>query len=445
MTTPHVAIAGGGLAGLAAALRLSDAGVRVTLLESRRRLGGRAASFADAQSGEELDNCQHVTMGCCSRYIALLERLGASSMLAWHDRQCWITPDGKRSTIAPSAWAASLLGASRAHAPSFLRASFLTAKEKLAIARALQSMRSLDRSSLAPQTFSRWLRDHHQPQGAIDKFWRTVVVSACNLEPDALAASAAIHVFQGSLLSGPNASRIGVPVAPLSRLYEALPAALSRSAGVVHLGATVEHLNPTCVNTTTQPPLACDAAICALPFEKALRVIPPALQSADPRFAAMQTFSHSPILGVHLWFDRPVLDVPHAVLVNTPTQWLFRKDDPGTRIHAVISAADDWINLSDDAIAQRVLADIHACLPHTKGLAPTRVRPVRERFATFACTPAFLASRPANTGPSRVILAGDYTDTGWPATMEGAVISGELAADAALASLRVPSQNPNAL
>jgi len=146
----------------------------------------------------------------------------------------------------------------------------------------------------------------------------------------------------------------------------------------------------------------------------------------------MRALTHSPILGVHLEFDRPILRTPHAVLVGKGTHWLFRKDDDGTRIHAVISAAGEWLAMDEHEITQRVRTDIEACVPAARGATILSARPVKEKLATYAPTPEGEANRPTTLGECGLILAGDYVRNGWPATMEGAVRSGSLAAEAVL-------------
>lgn len=445
----RVVVVGAGLAGLACALRLIELGrhrgrrLRITVLEARRRLGGRATSFVDQQSGDEIDNCQHVTMGCCSAYLDLLRELDALRHIEWFDEQYWILAEGsgssrrvRRSIIRPGAVLGSGPGLI-SHATSFVRASFLSLASKLAIGQAALAISTCDRTGERDRTFSEWLAAHSQPHEAVERFWRPIVVSACNLEPERVCAATALHVFQDGVFGGANASRIGIPRVPLARLYEHAEAILASHGGQLLLGESAEEITPhrvvTRVGGGTRVHDA-DAVVCALPFEKACRVIAP--RGADLRITAMESFGHSPILGVHLRFDRPVLDVPHAVLVERGTQWLFRKDREGRQIHAVISAADAWMDLNEDQIAAKVCSDLRACFPASIDARVGHVRAVKERFATFAATPLFERSRPGPLaedihGP-QVILAGDYTSTDWPATMEGATRSGRSAAEAAV-------------
>lgn len=436
-STPRtVLIVGAGIAGIAAALRLAEEGVRVTLLETRRKLGGRATSFQDVRSGETLDNCQHVALACCVNYLDFLARLGVADKLHWTDATNWVEAGGRTSTIQPGYLPppAHLSG-------SFAGAKFLSLADKAAIARAMLAILRADRSQFADRTFADFLTSTRQPASAIAKFWTPIVVSACNLPCDRVAASCALHVFQDGFLATKRASRMAVAAVPLVDLYDPAEDAIRRSGGELRLGVSIDRLDAHTVTTSGGETLTTDAVICAVPPERAAKIIDPAIRghAADPRFAALDRFTHSPILGVHLTFDRSITNLPHAVLVDRPTQWIFNKSiavgespEAPQRLHAVISAADDWLDLTEDQISARVLADIHACFPASRSAKLLSARPVKEKRATFAATPDIEPIRPANAGPSGLYLAGDYTDTGWPATMEGATRSGYLAAAAIL-------------
>ncbi|HEX8878203.1 MAG TPA: hydroxysqualene dehydroxylase HpnE [Phycisphaerales bacterium] len=429
----HVLVLGGGIAGIAAALSLSQRGVRVTLVESRDRLGGRASSFFDVKTGLWLDNCQHVTLGCCSNYIRLCRMLGVHHLIRWDDEQYWVEAGGRTSVLKPS-W----LPAPAHGLPSFALAKFLTLAEKARIGAALAQMRFLDRSRYTDRTFTSLLDELDQEPSECRKFWDPIIISACNLLPDHACAAAALQVFQDGFLKGAEAIRIGIMTVPLGEVYRPATAAIEAGGGRVILGEYVARFDAHRVELANGQTLRADAVICALPFEKARDVVDPAVSAGDERFAPLADMRHSPILGVHLFFDRPVLPLPHAVLVERDTQWLFRKDVDGRVVHAVISAADAWLDLDTEAIAKRVVGDLNACFPGAVGADLTLARPVKERRATFAYTPGFDAIRPGVSaadggGP---FLAGDYTQTGWPATMEGAAISGFAAAEAVQCSRR---------
>lgn len=441
MTAWDAAVVGGGLAGIAAAVALADQGARVILVEQTRRLGGRASSFTDPSTGEELDNCQHVVMGCCTNYQSLTARLGVADCFQWHDDQFWVSAGGRVDRIAPGP-----LPAPAHHAAAFLRASFLVPGDKLAIAHAMSRLARVDPRDWASRSFEAWLRAHWQTPSAVSRFWRPVVVSACNAEPEHCAADLAMKVFREGLMASPRASAIGVPTVPLRTLYDAVPALLEAAGGEARFGALATRVTGDTVEFRDAPPVRAGRVILALPFERVLSVLDPACH--DERTGGLAQTGHSPILGVHLRTDRPVLPFPHAVLVDRPTQWLFRKDDAGRSVHAVVSAADDWMGLTDEAITDRVATDLRACFPDAGDFRVEWSRAVRSRRATFLPAPGIAALRPSvqPADPRNPILAGDYTDTGWPATMEGAVRSGRAAASVVLgvdpATMLTPDLRP---
>lgn len=420
-------VAGGGIAGIAAALRLAEAGVAVTLLETRKKLGGRATSFVDVRTGAVLDNCQHVVLGCCTNYLDLLARLGVLDQITWTDAQWWVEPGGRTSVIRPGP-----LPAPGHFSFSMLGVRFLDWREVSSLARAMLAVLRVDRTRWRDRTFAEFLAQHGQTERVIRRFWTPVIVSACNLGPERVAASSALHVFQEGFLAHRDAASIGVSRVPLVQLYDRAEQAIVAAGGRIELGCSVERVEPGAVITADGERHPADRVICALPVERAVDALPP----TDPRVAMMQRFTHSPILGVHLVFDRPVLTTPHAVLVDAGVQWLFRKDEAGRAVHAVISGAEEWMPLTESQIGERVVADIRRAFPHAADAVAISVRPVKEKRATFAPTPEVEASRPPAVIPGQpegVILAGDYTATGWPATMEGAARSGYTAAAAALA------------
>ena len=444
---PDVLIVGGGIAGMACALRLSQAGAKVTLLETRKKLGGRATSFKDVRSDRWLDNCQHVVLGCCTNYLDLLERLGAREKIIWHTSQFWLESGGRMSVVERGP-----LPVPAHFSASFLRAAFLSPGEKFQIARACSRIMRVDRRDHAAQTFAEFLKDTGQTPRVIERFWAPVVVSACNLDCARVSASSALHVFQEGFLAARSAADIGVPGVPLLDLYERAESIIAAAGGRVVLGAGVETLDETSATTTDGERFHAGAVVCAVPVERVRRIVSPDVQARDDRFARLDAFTHSPILGVHLTFDRPVLPdlpgrtgqpIPHAVLVERSTQWIFRKDDPGCYVHAVISAADDWVDLTEAQIGDRVLTDLRACSPRAQDATLVGVRAVKEKLATFAPVPGLEDSRPEPAGPSRLVLAGDYTNTGWPATMEGATRSGYAAAAAVLGTAPEQSLVPS--
>lgn len=429
-----VIVVGGGIAGIAAAVALANAGRRVVLVEARRRLGGRAGSFVDVQRGEVLDNCQHVTLGCCTQYLELCRLLGVEEAFAWEDRQWWVEVGGRSTMLEPG-----LLPAPLHYAGSFLGASFLSLEDKLAIGKAFVHLALVDGAAMRSVTFGDYLRTLEQPPTTLARFWNPVVVSACNLSPQRVSAALAIKVFQDGFLVSRRAGRIGLPTVALSSLYDATGGLLAASGGEIMFGAAAERVMPTSVDLADGRRLRARQVICALPLEKAGGVVVDGEGREDDRLGPlMRELTFSPIVGVHLAFDRCVLTTPHAVLVDVMTQWLFRKSADGRRIHAVISAGDELVEQDQETILRKVVSDIRACFPGAERATLEWGRAVKERRATFAGTPGFEEARaglPA-LARGRVLLAGDYTNTGWPATMEGAARSGFDAAAAALAGGR---------
>jgi len=441
----HVAIAGGGLAGIAAAIRLADAGVRVTLIESRQKLGGRATSHTDPATGQLIDNCQHVAMGCCERYIALMDRLGVLDEFEWSEAQHWVESGGRVSVIGPGGLPEPL------HlAVSFARAAFLSWSSKLAIARGVVGLKLLNPNDWTGRTFAEWLSSIDQPDEAVARFWEPVVVSACNLSVRHVAAPVAMKVFREGLLAGRKGARIGVPRVPLKTLYDGVERILHESGGRLRLRESVERVRAGAIDTD-RARIEADAVICALPIERAWRV----LDQRDARVPAMKAARYSPIIGIKMWLRAPVFHWPHAVLVGRSVQWLFPVRDGeaegGTApdgveaiqdwrsgagrwpVHAVISAAAETVDRSAECIIEDATVDLASCFPEFRRADVLSATVIKEKRATFAATPAFEAFRSGLTVGCRsnpgVWLAGDFTDTGWPATMEGAVRSGELAAD----------------
>ena len=439
MIRPDAIIIGAGISGMACALALAHHGIRPLVLETRKKLGGRATSFTDVRSGEVLDNCQHVALGCCTNYLAFLRALGTEDQISWHDDQYWFEPGGRQSNIT-CAGLGRYMPPPGHYSLSLLAAKFLTTAEKIILSKGVLDVLAADRSQFRDRTFTAFLQSSDQTPRLISRFWEPVVVSACNLSCDKVAASSALHVFQEGFLAHRQSARIGIPCVPLLELYTNFESSLNAVGGQLALGTSVSSITPTTVTLSrTGETLRADHVICATPFEAALQLADPATKLIDPRFAAMARFTHSPIFGVHLTFDRPVLRTPHAVLVDQATQWLFAKpvqngdNNEHQTISAVISAADAWLDHSEHQIAEHVVADIVCCMPWAASAQLISARAVKEKRATFAPNVSTENSRPAATlGPGSLILAGDYTDTGWPSTMEGAVRSGLIAAAAVL-------------
>jgi squalene-associated FAD-dependent desaturase len=445
-----VVIVGGGLAGIAAAIRLADAECEPILIESKKRLGGRATSLVDPRSGLIIDNCQHVLMGCCTNLIDLYDRLDVLDRIQWHDRLFW-TRNGIDVDVMTGGWLPAPLHMAR----SFNRMRLFSRADKRRVARAMWRiirMGTRGRFAWHERTFLEFLACCHQPQALVRSFWNTIVVSACNLPVDRVGASLALQVFQDGFLASKWSVTMGLPAVPLGELYDAAIDAIERAGGRVLLGVSAKAISfdgSRVTGVVTDEGFVEGAAVVsAAPFDRLDKLVSDTVKLADRRLQQLDRFEVSPILGVHLWFDQVIMppELPHLVCVDPPVgvQWLFNKsfNEHGRQhIHAVISAADEWMALDEKEIVRRVMVDVHHCLPRSKGLRPVEARSIKEKRATFAAVPGVDAWRPSvapgavgsgfgGGGIENLFLAGDWTDTGWPATMEGAVRSGYSAAQA---------------
>ena len=443
-TSPTVAVAGGGLAGLAAACALSNAGWRVTLFEKRPFLGGRASSWEHPGTGEVVDNCQHVLFRVCTNLVEFYERIGVANQIRWIDRMNFIEPGGRISVMR-----SSFLPAPLHTAPSFLNFSFLSSADKLSIARALIPL-TLTKQPDDGTSFKEWLNRHRQTQGAVQRFWHPILVSALSEELDRISVSAAAQVVRESMKS-PEARQMGVPTLPLTDLYNAAGEYIRERCGVLHFRCPVEGFSaePAQIRIRTRereesgsPEQAFDYLIVALPFDALDSVLPESSESIPIREKISQ-FENSPITGIHLWFDRQVSDLDHAVLLDRTIQWMFHKSrlqpmraknqngSEGSYIELVVSSSKTLINKSRTEIVDLAVAEVREFFPSARQANLVKSTVIKEVNATYSPRPGIDPYRPFPQTPwPRVFLAGDWTATGWPATMEGAVRSGYLAAEA---------------
>ena len=423
-----VLIAGGGLAGLSAAAALGGAGFDVDLFEARPFLGGRATSYplpgSDENSPETIDNCQHLLLRCCVNLLDFYQRVGVRDLIRFHKEVYFLEPGGRLSVLRRGR-----LPAPFHFAGSFLRMRCLNRADKFGIARALLAIRwertrrtDLDRISMLD-----WLLQKRQTPRAIDRFWRQVLVSAVNEDLDRMAAVHGFQVFWLGFLARADSYEMGIPAVPLGQLYGA--GAWQRLPNVrFHLRSPVERIDGSGFTVAGQLHTA-DHYICALPFERLEAVGLPA-----------PALDHSPITGVHLWFDREVTTLPHATLLGRTMQWMFNKDR-GRYLQLVVSASRDLTDVPRSEIVDMAIGDLRLYFPRVQEANLVKAHVVKEQRATFSAAPGTEALRPtAQSGPPNVFLAGDWTRTGWPATMEGAVRSGYLAAEAVAQSAGSPAR-----
>ena len=442
---PRVVIVGGGLAGLATAVSLVGLDLDITLIESRPRLGGRASSFPDPSTGELVDNCQHVSMTCCTNLTDFCRRVGTANLFRRDPVLRFLSPEGKLSEMKPSP-----LPAPFHLAGSFLGANYLTLFERLRVAFGLACLRFATKPTLEP--FAQWLKRHGQTDRTIERYWGPVLISALNERLENLDISHARKVFFDGFLRNRYGYQMELPLVPLGELYGSRLETWLQSRGVklrmttgaksVELGADGTVTGLTLRNGER---LDAEFVVLAVPFDRVASMLPEGAIAQLPSLEHLDEFRSSPITGVHLWFDRDICPWPHVVTVGRLVQWVFNHTElqgrratgeTGQYLQIVISASYDLLSKDNASIKDAVLKDLAEIWPAVNEANLVHWRVVTEHGATFAVRPGIDAIRPPQRTPiDGLILAGDWTDTGWPATMEGAVRSGYKAAEAILADV----------
>jgi zeta-carotene desaturase len=453
-----VIVIGGGLAGLAASVALAEAGWRVRLFEQRPFLGGRAASYV-LPDGEHVDNCQHVTFGCCTNLEDFYRRVGSADKIKFFDRLLLLDPQGRRGEMH-----AGILPAPFHMTGSFLTFSPLGLKDKLAIARAFYSIlqsggHPRDVDEPGGISMLEWLRRRKQTPAAISRFWRVVLVSALSEELDRIDARYGIDVFWKAVLSNKTGYRMGVPAVALGDLYEGCRAAIVQKGGEVVFrsplrGLRIENGKLTAVLFDGEREESANAYVLALPHLTLSELLPESVKRTDTALGNLDKIIDAPITGVHLWFDRQVMTEPFITLLDTTTQWIFNKTalyagangagpapDKGQYLQLVISASYDLLQKPRQEIIDLCLKEVRHALPAAREANLLKATVIKEATATFSPQPGVDRWRPIQeTSIGGLFLAGDWTATGWPATMEGAVRSGYLAAEAVLRLAGTPQQ-----
>jgi squalene-associated FAD-dependent desaturase len=426
------------LAGLAAAAGLAQQGCRVTILESRGRAGGRASSFTDSATRRLVDTCQHVSMGCCTNLAHFCALVGIDHFIQAQPELVFLTPDRRRSRFRADPLPAPLhLGR------SFLGLHYLGLREKLGIARCLLRLRALPGD--AEGSFLDWLTRNGQTTAAIQRFWGLVLTSCLNEEVDRVGIRYARKVFVDGFLRNRRGFVVSLPSVPLGRLYGdelqswlgARGVQLTLNCGVARVCDAGDRVGALELRDGSR--LEADWYIAAVPFERLFDLLPAAWARDIPAFSLLKNLETSPIVSVHLWYDRPITELPHAVLVDCLGQWLFNRGQVTEGEHyfqVVISAARRLRGAGHEEIQQRIVAELAGLFPTAATASLVRARVVTEHAATFSAVPGVDCFRPTQESPiANLLLAGDWTATGWPATMEGAVRSGYLAAEAILRRL----------
>jgi zeta-carotene desaturase len=455
-----VAVIGGGLAGMSASIALAGAGYRITLMEKRPSLGGRAGSQLDVATGEWIDNCQHVLMACCTNLLDFYRRIKVENRIRFYPEIPFLDLRGRISCLRSSRLPAPL------HClPSFLALKFLSPGQKARIAGGLASLWQLRRDrSLQTGLAADWLLRRWQTEATILSFWQPILVSALNDEVHRASASYAAKFFIGAFLANSRGWWLGIPTVPLSALYgENVTGLLKGNGSECLLRSPVQHLafhegKVSEAVTAGGHGIAADRFVLAVPWHAARDLMP---AEAAPRLPLphYEDLEPSPITGVHVWFDRPVTSLDFAVLPGRRIQWFFNKtrtfegqETGECYLQLVTSASRSWLDLGKSEILEIALQDLHQALPVSRSAIVLKARVVKEPMATFSPNPASERLRPSTaTGIPNLFLAGDWIQTGWPSTMEGAVRAGYIAASAVLAadgrteSFLLPDLSPSGL
>lgn len=449
---PHIAVIGGGLAGLAAASALVQHNVRVTLLESRPRLGGRASSIVDNTTGQTIDNCQHVTMGCCTSFSHFSEVLGFADLLQPQSQLYFVGPPkaDRPPDIVP--FSASPLPAPFHLGLAFSRLPWFGLAEKCQIAFGLRALARTPDD--ADEPFDAWLARNGQSETVQRDFWHLVLVSALSESLDRISRRHARKVFVDSFLASRTGWRVSIPTVPLETIYELrISNWFDRHDAEVRLQSGVRQLTLKDgriqqAELRSGETLTADAFVLAVPQWLVKSLLPEPL-TTESWVTDLDQLQTAPIASAHLWFDQPITSLPHATLLNRRSQWLFNRSllqadesEPGTsHLQVVISAAHDLSHVSETDLLQQIESELRAIWPESSSAKLLHGRIITEHRAVFSPLAGVDDLRPSQqTSMPNLLVAGDWTQTGWPATMEGAVRSGYLAAQNALAALDRPAQ-----
>ncbi len=436
-------VIGGGVAGMSAACALAEAGMRVQLVERRGYLGGRASSYLHPGVNEVIDNCQHVLFGCCTNLIGFYERIGVAQRIHWTREMTMIEPGGRQSVLGPARW----LPAPLHGLPKMLKAGAFTFADKWALARAFRIL--LKPVVDSNESLAEWLVRNKQTEGAIERFWRLVIASALNAELSHISVPYAAKVIRELFMNSAEAGAMGMSSAPLSELYAGAQKMLEQRGARVLLNTNVERAAWDAETSqwtveTRNGDVVSDFLAIALPFEAALKLfekMPPA-EGLDGLQLKAARHEHWPICSVHLWFDREITDLEHAVLLDREIHWMYNKgrlqpqrERKGSYLELVQSASRQFAALPREQAIQQAMDELAEFFPAVRDAKLEKAVLVKEVRATFGVPPGVDRFRPGPKSPwPNCVLAGDWTATGWPSTMESAARSGHIAAEAVCAA-----------
>jgi predicted NAD/FAD-dependent oxidoreductase len=476
MAEKSVFVIGGGLAGMAAAGELRRAGLSVRLFEMKRRLGGRAGSFEDSLTKQSIDYCQHVGMGCCTNLVQFLSQNGLWDEWQHESTLHFYSSKGEHLPFQGSSLPAPL------HLNKLL-ASWpeLTTRERLRIGRGIFAMMRLPSYSGSNEAAEAWLRRHGQCDETIRKFWSTIMVSALGEQIERVSICAARKVLIDGFASNRTAYELLVPKRPLVEIFSEKMAERLESEGVeIRLGARIDQIRvddkenclaPESSSLPSSLPevgarreaiekgsncrlvldgkeLSADAILIAAPWHRLTSLFSTAGErpaKIDELIAKVELLESSPITGIHTWWDKPWLETPHAIFIDRFCQWIFAKPSPnseaGEHYYQIVISGSQELPRGDSAlVAKAVVEDLAETMPASRNAKLVRWKVVTDPHSVFSVNPESDAFRPAVDALADygLWLAGDWTDTGWPATMEGAVRSGYLAAESILAKFERP-------
>ncbi|MSQ06241.1 MAG: FAD-dependent oxidoreductase [Dehalococcoidia bacterium] len=449
---PTVVVLGGGLAGITAGLTLREQGYPVTLVEARQFLGGRVFSFTDQATGHRVDNGQHIFLSCCTNLLRLLRELGVLPQchLQTRLRVPVRDQDGGMALLA-----AAPLPAPLHLLPALLCYPHLSLLDKWRVVSTLAQVKFMDlrQPSLEGISFYQWLRARGHSQRAVEKWWDFLAAPTLNDHVQDVSARMGLMIFQEGVLAGRHHTDLGYPVDDLSACIGAPAQAKLQALGVVlQLGSPVRRLvvesgQVKRVELAGGEVVAGQVYVSALPFNGLLAALPESV-AGDPFFHRLQELQFSPIVNVNLWYDRQVMDEEFCAFVDGPLQWVFNRtrirarlagvaaDGWGQHLCISLSAAWEYIDQDREELSQRFIAAMAEAFPRARDATVHRAVVVKQRHATFRCLPGASHHRPGSWTPiSNLFLAGEWTDTGWPSTMEGAVRSGFNAAQAVTETL----------
>ncbi|MEZ5415727.1 MAG: hydroxysqualene dehydroxylase HpnE [Vicinamibacterales bacterium] len=437
----EVAVIGAGCAGLSAATALAAAGCRVALVEARPMCGGRTFATRDRVTGDWVDNGQHALFGCYHETLDYLTRIGTSGATRVQSALAapMVRPDGHATELRCPALPSPL------HlAAGVLAWDALPWRERLAVRHLAPALAPHAPAPPPAETVREWLVRHRQPAGLVDLLWEPLAVAALNQSIDQATAGTFVEVIRRMLGGGPDDAAIVLPVVSLSELLvDPALALLARAGADVHCGAPARLLvtdgGVDGVRVRDRR-IQARVVVSAVPWHALAALfdeVPAPVRDVVRDASAMGS---APIATVNLWFDRDVIETPFLGLPGRRFQWVFDKARlaaGGARhLSLVCSGAEEVVGLTNDAMIDLARTELAAAVPAAARARLQRATAVRERRATFSLA-AGQPSRPGtHTGLPGLLLAGDWTDTGLPATIEGAVASGHRAAAAALAVLR---------